>query len=47
MKQAMDNAIESEAGMVALVDGVVYLKSWYQIEGTPLIDSSLLKNSKL
>lgn len=47
MKDAIDKAIESTPGTVALVDGVVYKKSWwtfiygysgYVVEGTPLID---------
>lgn len=51
MKEAVDRAIESKPGGVALVDGVVYSKFWwipyiygqvsYVVEGTPLIDSSL------
>ncbi len=48
MKEAIDRAIESKPGGVALVDGVVYLNAWYipliygqqsyVVEGTPLID---------
>jgi len=48
MKEAVDRAIESVPGGVALLDGVLYHKwfyipplygqSWYVIEGTPLID---------
>ncbi|MBL1265820.1 hypothetical protein [Candidatus Methylomicrobium oryzae] len=47
-KEAMDNAIESVPGAVALVDGVITQHSWYipyifgqtwiEVEGTPLID---------
>ncbi|MFW5768055.1 MAG: hypothetical protein ACOCXO_06780 [Bacteroidota bacterium] len=49
MKEAIDVAIESTPGCVALMDGVVYSKAWfvvfygqsmYVIEGTPLIDPS-------
>lgn len=51
MKEAIDRAIESQPGGVALVDGVVYSKFWwipyiygqssYVVEGTPLIDPTL------
>jgi hypothetical protein len=51
MKEAIDQAIESRPGGVALVDGVVYSKFWwipyiygqtsYVVEGTPLIDPAL------
>ncbi len=50
MKEACDRAIESIPGAVALVDGVVtaksywfllYGKSTYIVEGTPLIDPTL------
>lgn len=51
MKEAIDRAIESVPGGVALVDGVVYSKFWwipyvygrtsYVVEGTPLIDPAL------
>jgi phosphoribosylcarboxyaminoimidazole (NCAIR) mutase len=51
MKEAIDRAIESKPGSVALVDGVVYQKVWYipyiygqssyVVEGTPLIDPAL------
>ncbi len=51
MKEAIDRAIESTPGGVALVDGVVYSKFWwipyiygrtsYVVEGTPLIDPAL------
>jgi hypothetical protein len=50
-KEAMDRAIESVPGAVALVDGVIKTKSWYipliygqyswVVEGTPLIDKKL------
>jgi len=52
MKEALDKAIESVPGSVGLVDGVLYSKSFYfpfifginsyVIEGTPLIDPSLV-----
>ncbi len=52
IKEAIDNAIESIPGCVALLDGVVYAKSWwipyiygqskYLVEGTPLIDPKLV-----
>ncbi|MCK9397661.1 MAG: hypothetical protein M0Q44_18985 [Methylobacter sp.] len=52
-KEAMDKAIESVPGAVALLDGVVTTHSWYfpgiygqnwiEVEGTPLIDPLLLK----
>lgn len=50
MKEAIDKAIETTPGAVALVDGVVYSKGWWAIlygqdvlviEGIPLIDPSL------
>ena len=51
IKEAIDRAIESVPGAVALVDGVVTQKSWYipyifgkssfVVEGTPLIDPSM------
>jgi len=54
MKEAIDKALESVNGAVALVDGVVYSKAWYipyiygqqsyVVEGTPLIDPSLTSN---
>lgn len=50
-KEALDRAIESVPGAVALVDGVItshwwyipyiYGKSWYVVEGTPLINSQV------
>lgn len=50
MKTALDRAIESVPGAVALVDGVVYADNWwfivgansYIVEGTPLIDPNLV-----
>ena len=54
IKQAIDKAIESTPGAVALVDGVLFQKSWsafiygqmmYVVEGTPLIDKSLVKTN--
>lgn len=50
MKEAIDRALEKIPGAIALVDGVVYSKSFwaviygqnsYVIEGTPLIDPAL------
>jgi len=47
-KNAMDNAIESQPGGVALVDGVItrkwfyipfiYGRDWYEVEGNVLVD---------
>ena len=55
IKEALDRAIESTPGCVALLDGVIYTKFWWipyiygqqsaSIEGTPLIDPSLAYNS--
>jgi hypothetical protein len=55
MKEAIDRAIESKPGGVALVDGVVYSKFWYipyiygrssyVVEGTSLIDPALTGGS--
>jgi hypothetical protein len=52
MKEAIDRAIESVPGAIALVDGVIYSTSWYipmiygensyVVEGTPLIDPSII-----
>ena len=47
MKTAIDKAIESTPGTVALLDGVISQKTtpWkvgYMVEGTPLIDPALL-----
>lgn len=57
MKEAIDRAIESKPGGVALVDGVVYSKVWYipyiygqisyVVEGTPLLDPSLIGGSMI
>lgn len=55
IKEAVDKAIESTPGCVALLDGVIYTKFWWipyiygqqsaTIEGLPLIDPSLALNS--
>ena len=55
IKEAVDRAIETTPGCVALVDGVIYTKFWWipyiygqqsaTIEGTPLIDPNLAFNS--
>ena len=52
IKQAIDKAIQSVPGAVALLDGVITAKFWYipyifgqssyVVEGTPLIDPKLL-----
>jgi hypothetical protein len=52
IKEAIDRAIESVPGAIALLDGVVTAKGWwipyiygesaYVVEGTPLIDPKLL-----
>jgi len=56
LKEAIDRAIEATPGAVALVDGVVYSKSWWAIlygqtkiivEGTPLMDPALASNEKV
>jgi len=56
LKEAIDRAIEATPGAVALVDGVVYSKSWWAIlygqtkiivEGTPLMDPALASNEKM
>jgi hypothetical protein len=54
MKEAIDRAIESTPGCIALLDGVVYSKYWwipyiygqssFIVEGTPLIDPKLACN---
>lgn len=53
IKEAVDRAIESTPGCVALLDGVIYSRSWYAflygqmsatIEGLPLIDPSQASN---
>ena len=51
MEKAIDRALQTIPGAVALVDGVLYWKGWYipyiygeskyVVEGTPLIDSSI------
>ena len=56
IKEAVDRAIESTPGCVALLDGVVYSKFWWipyiygqqaiSVEGTPLIDPSLASKSQ-
>ena len=56
IKEALDKAIESTPGCVALLDGVIYSKFWWipyiygqqsaTIEGTPLIDPSLTYNTE-
>lgn len=55
IKQAIDNAIESTPGCVALIDGVILTKFWWipylygqqiiTVEGIPLIDPSLVTNT--
>ena len=54
MKEAIDRALETIPGGIALVDGVVYSKWWWAIiygqrttlvEGSPLIDPKLAGNS--
>ena len=52
IKQAIDKAIQSVPGAIALLDGVVSVKGWwipyiygensYVVEGTPLIDPKLV-----
>ncbi len=52
IKEAIDRAIESVPGAIALLDGVITAKSWwipyiygessYVVEGTPLIDPNLV-----
>ncbi len=54
MKTAIDRAIESVPGAIALLDGVLFQKVWYipyifgkssyVVEGTPLIDPQLVTN---
>ncbi|MBW8051198.1 MAG: hypothetical protein FVQ77_12825 [Cytophagales bacterium] len=54
IKEAVDEAIESTPGCIALLDGVLYSRFWwipfiygqqyYLVEGTPLIDPSLAFN---
>ena len=55
-KEALDRAIESEPGAVALLDGVITRTFWWipyiygqesvKVEGTPLIDPKLLEPFK-
>ena len=53
VKQAIDNAIQSVPGCMALVDGVVSERSFYflygemayTVEGTPLIDPAMAENT--
>lgn len=56
LKEALDKAIESVPGCVALLDGVIYEKGWYillygqsgfVVEGTPLIDTTIANNSEI
>lgn len=55
VKEAVDKALESVPGGVALVDGVLYAKSFwfligassYVVEGTPLIDPSVQKSANV
>lgn len=52
-EEALDRAIESVPGGVALVDGVltrkyyyiplIYGKDWYEVEGSVLVDPTLLR----
>lgn len=54
IKEAVDKAIESTPGCVAILDGVIYSKFWWIpyiygqqsiiVEGTPLIDPSMASN---
>jgi hypothetical protein len=54
MKEAVDRAIETTPGCVALLDGVIYRKSFWlifygresiMVEGMPLIDPALADNT--
>lgn len=55
IKEALDRAIESTPGCVALMDGVIYTRFWWIpyvygreyaiVEGTPLIDPGLVKHT--
>lgn len=56
LKEAVDKAIESVPGCVALLDGVIYEKGWYVllygqsgfiVEGTPLIDPTSASRSDI
>lgn len=52
VKEALDKAIESQPGGVALVDGVItrrsfyipliYGQDWFEVEGTLLVDPRLV-----
>lgn len=52
VKEAVDQALQSVPGGIALVDGVVKRRNWWLIfgestiivEGTPLIDPALISN---
>lgn len=54
-KSAIDRALESIPGCVALLDGIIYTKTWYIpyiygretaiVEGTPLIDPKTASNN--
>ena len=56
LKEAVDTALEKIPGAVALLDGVIYRKSWYIpwiygedsyiVEGTALIDPNILIDSR-
>ncbi|MCL6267442.1 hypothetical protein [Flagellimonas myxillae] len=55
IKEAVDQAIETTPGCVALLDGVIYSKGWWAIlygreyvvvEGTPLIDPGMASNER-
>jgi hypothetical protein len=56
-KEALDRAIESVPGAIALVDGVItshwwyipyiYGRSWYVVEGTPLINSDIASTKSM
>lgn len=56
IKEALDKAIESIPGCVALLDGVIYSKFWWIpylygesaviVKGLPLIDPNLVMNSE-
>jgi len=56
-KEALDRAIESVPGAIALVDGVItahswyipyiYGRSWYVVEGTPLINPKIVSTKSI
>ncbi len=56
MKEALDRAIESVPGAVALADGVIerhswvipliYGRTWYSVEGTPIINPNLVSTKQ-